>query len=57
MNNMISEDNHSLNLCVMPTTCYMVLILEDQSLVRKEFLVNFQTRNYRVFTRFYTLSL
>ena len=57
MNNVISEDNHSLNLHVMSTTCHMVIILEDEGLIRKEFLVNFQTRDYRVFTGFYILSL
>ena len=51
------------------TTYYVAIILEDQRLVRKEFLanlswksigellVNFQTRDYRVFTKSYILSL
>jgi len=38
--NMILEDNLSLNLCVVFTTCHIVVILENQSLVRiSQFLV------------------
>ena len=37
---MTSDDNFGLNLCVVPTTCYVVIILENQRLVKKEFLVD-----------------
>ena len=29
MDNMITEDNLSLNLCIMFTTCYMVVISDN----------------------------
>ena len=66
IDNIILEDNLVLNLYIMFTTCYIIVILEDQKLARRrflvnlsqksirEFLVNFQTRNYRVF--YYNLS-
>ena len=40
MDNIILEDNLSLNLYVVLTTCYVVIILEDQSSVRKGLLAN-----------------
>jgi len=66
---MILEDNLSLNLYVMSIICCVVIILEDQGLARRgflvdlswkslrEFLVNFQTKDYKVFTQFHILSL
>ena len=39
MNNMILEDDLSLNLCIMPTIYCVVVILEDHSLVRRELLI------------------
>ena len=63
INDIISEDNLGLNLCIM------VIISKDQGLTRREFLanlsqknigkflVNFQTRYYRVFTKSYIMSL
>ena len=58
MDNMITEDNLSLNLYIVSTTYYMVVISDNQSLVRiGEFLVRvqvkfsqFQTKDCKVFT-------
>ena len=62
INNVILKDNLNLNLCVIFITCYIVIILENQNLTRKgflvslsqksigEFLVDFQIGNYRVST-------
>jgi len=54
---MTLDDNLGLNLYVVPTTYYVVVILENQKLAKREswkflvkFLVNFQTRDYRVST-------
>ena len=59
---MISDDNLGLNLCVVSTTCYEVIISERSessekriSLVR--ILVDFQTRDYRVSIGSYIMSL
>jgi len=38
---MILDDDLGLNLCVMPTICCMVIILDGQREVRSEFLVEF----------------
>ena len=40
MNDIILEDDHGLNLCVVPTTGHVVIISENQNLARKEFLAN-----------------
>ena len=29
-----------INLCIMSTTCYMIIILRDQGLARRGFLAN-----------------
>ena len=58
MDNMITEDNLSLNLYIVSTTYYMVVTSDNQSLVRiGEFLVRvqvkfsqFQTKDCKVFT-------
>ena len=39
VNNMTSDNDLSLNLCVVPTTCYIVIILESQEFSKKSFLV------------------
>ena len=58
---MILGDDLSLNLYVMPIICYMVIISDNQKEVRKGFLVgflvDFQTKDYRVSTWSYILSL
>jgi len=40
MDNVILEDNFDLNLCIVFTTCYMIISLKDQSLARREFLLD-----------------
>ena len=57
MDNMTLDNDLGLNLYIISTTYYIVVISENQRLVKKEsqeflvnFLVNFQTRNYRVST-------
>ena len=64
-----SDDNLGLNLYIVPTTCHTVIISENQGLVRweflydfswksiREFLVDFQTWDYRVSTGSYIPSL
>ena len=37
--NMTLDDNLSLNLCIVPITCYVIIILDGQEEVRSEFLV------------------
>ena len=37
--NIISDNNLSLNLCIVPTTYYVIIILNDEEEVRSEFLV------------------
>jgi len=39
MGNVILDDNLSLSLYVMPTVCYIVIILDDQGAERREILV------------------
>jgi len=63
MDDIILEDNFGLNLYVV------VIISKDQSLAKREFLanlsqknigkflVNFQTRDYRISNKSYILSL
>ena len=69
MGNLTSDDNLDLNLCIISTTYCIIIISENQKLVRKgsltnfnlksirKFLVNFQTRDYRVSTKSYIPSV
>ena len=64
MSNITSDNNLDLNLCIIFTTYYIVIISENQKLARREFLdnfnqksireflVNFQTEDYKVSTGF-----
>jgi len=54
---MTLDDNYSLNLYIVLTTCCIAIILENEELVRREFLVDFQTKDYRISTKSYILSL
>ena len=49
MNNIILEDNLDLNLSIVPTTCCVVIILENQSLARREFLADLSWKSIRGF--------
>ena len=40
MNNVTLDDDLSLSLYIVFTTCYVIIISENQRLVRKEFLNN-----------------
>jgi len=37
--NMTLDDNLSLNLCIVPITCYVVIISDGQEEVKSKFLV------------------
>ena len=37
MDNLTLDDNLGLNLCVVPTACHIIVISEDQGLVRREY--------------------
>ena len=39
IDNMTLDDNLSLNLYIVPITCYVIIILDGQEEVRSEFLV------------------
>ena len=54
---MTLDNNLHLNWYVMSTICYVVVILDCQEKVIREFLVDFQTRDCRVSTWSYILSL
>ena len=45
---MILEDDLSLNLCIMLTTYYMVIVLENQSLVRRGLLADLSWKSIDV---------
>jgi len=59
--NMILGDDLGLNLYVVSTVCYVVIISDNQREVRRGFLVgflvDFQTEDYRVSIWSYILSL
>jgi len=40
MDNIILEDNLGLNLCIVSTTCCIIIISEDQGLVRRGLLAD-----------------
>ena len=39
ISNVTSDDDLGLNLCIVPTTCYTVIISESQGFSKKRFLV------------------
>ena len=41
MSNITSDNNLDLNLCIIFTTYYIVIISENQKLARREFLDDF----------------
>ena len=73
IDNVILDNNLSLNLYIIFTICYIVVILDEKGEVEKRFLVraqleeyqgilsqilvNFQTEDYKVSTQSYILSL